>query len=258
MGEWQQPFIGSAALVGGRLNRHSLRSRYRAVHPNIYVPRQSRVTLSQRITAAWLWSGGQAVVAGAAAASLHGTKWIDGNVPVELIHANPRAPDGVIVRRETLLDGEAQTLGELRVTVPERTAFDIGRHEPLRAGVAQLDALTRATNLQVADVATLAARHPGSVGCVNLNRPWTWLTPVQNHRGRLICGCCAPKLGWRRSAPRSWCPPTTSTITWTWAGRTAWSPLNTTANSTCSTDGSGSETSSGWRRWSGWAGSLSG
>ncbi|HEU4362045.1 MAG TPA: hypothetical protein VFR27_11120 [Mycobacterium sp.] len=170
MAEWQQPFIGSEALASGRLNRHSLRTRYRAAHPDVYQLRQSPPSLSQRISAAWLWSGRQATIAGAAAAALHGSKWIDDDVPVELIHANPRAPDGVISRRETLLADEVQTVGAMRVTVPERTAFDIGRHEPLRVAVARLDALARATSLQVDDVAALARRHPRMRGLRQLER----------------------------------------------------------------------------------------
>ncbi|HET9876560.1 MAG TPA: hypothetical protein VFQ37_12485 [Mycobacterium sp.] len=181
MGEARQPFIGSEALADGRMNRHGLRTRYRAAFPNVYVPRQPPLSLSERITAAWLWSGRRAVVAGVAAAALHGTKWIDRDVPVELIHANPRAPDGVITRRETLLDGEVQTLGarggEMRVTVPERTAFDIGRREPLRAAVARLDALARATNLAVDDVAALARRHPRMRGLRRLEHALDLVDP---------------------------------------------------------------------------------
>lgn len=166
----QHPFVGSEALATGWLNRHGLRTRYRAEFPNVYLPRHSPPTLSQRITAAWLWAGGHAVIAGAAAASLHGSKWIDDDVAVELIHANPRAPEGIVTRRETLLDGEAQSLGDFTVTTPERTAFDIGRHEPLRTAVARLDALARATRLEVSEVAALARRHPRTRGLRQLER----------------------------------------------------------------------------------------
>lgn len=159
-----QPFIGSEALAAGRLNRHGLRTHYRAAHPNVYVPGQASLRLGERTIAAWLWSGRHGIVAGAAAAALHGTRWVDDDVPVELVHANPRSPDGVISRRETLLDDEVQTLtgqdSGMLVTTPERTAFDIGRHERPRSAVARLDALARATRLDVAAVAALALRHP--------------------------------------------------------------------------------------------------
>lgn len=155
-----QPFIASEALAAGRLNRHGLRTHYRAAYPDVYLPALAPLRLAQRTTAAWLWSGRRGVIAGAAAAALHGTRWIDDDVPVELVYANPRAPAGVVSRRETLLDDEVQVLSEMLVTTPERTAFDIGRHQGERPAVALLDALVRATRVEVDAVAALALRHP--------------------------------------------------------------------------------------------------
>lgn len=178
-----EPFIGSEALAAGRLNRHALRTRFQAAHPNIYLPRSGSPQLDERIIAAWLWSGRRGVIAGAAAAALHGTKWIDDDVPVELVHSNPRAPDGVITRRETLLGDEVQMLGELRVTVPARTAFDIGRRESLRSTVARLDALAGATKLDVNAVAELARRHPRMRGLRKLERALELVDPgAGSHR----------------------------------------------------------------------------
>lgn len=176
-GMGEQPFIGSEALADGRLNRHCLRTRYRATHPNVYAPEQARLTLAERIAAAWLWSGRRGVIAGTAAAVLHGTRWTDDDVPVELVHANPRAPAGVIARRETLLDGEVQLIGEMAVTVPARTAFDIGRRGQLRQAVARLDALVRATHLAVGDVVALAGRHPGMRGLRQLDQALSLVDP---------------------------------------------------------------------------------
>ncbi|WP_370759888.1 hypothetical protein [Mycolicibacter arupensis] len=176
-----QPFIGSEALAAGRLNRHGLRTHYRATYPDVYVPREVSLRLAQRTAAAWLWSGRRGVVAGASAAALHGARWIDDDVPVELVHANPRAPAGVIARRETLLDDEMQTLAGhddgMLVTVPERTAFDIGRHQRLRLAVARLDALARATRFDVDAVAALALRHPRMRGLRQLERVLSLVDP---------------------------------------------------------------------------------
>jgi hypothetical protein len=164
MGEAAEPFIGSEALRRGAVNRHQLRTRYRAVFPNVYLPKQVQPSLQQRAVAAWLWSHRQGVIAGAAAAALHGAKWIDDDVPVELIYANPRSPRGVWTRRDALLVGEVQTIAGRVVTTPERTAFDIGRRDPRHAAVARLDALVRATNFKLDDVAGVAVRHPGARG----------------------------------------------------------------------------------------------
>jgi hypothetical protein len=87
-----EPFVGSEALARGLMSRHQLRTQYRAVLPNVYLPKQRQPSLGQRIAAAWLWSDRQGTIAGMAAAALHGAKWIDDNVPVELIHKSTCAP----------------------------------------------------------------------------------------------------------------------------------------------------------------------
>ena len=159
-----EPFIGSEALTARSTSRHQLRTQYRAVLPNVYLPKQTQPSLQQRIAATWLWSDRQGTIAGTAAAALHGTKWIDDDVPVELIHANPHPPQGVLTRRDVLLADEVQTLAGRAVTTPERTAFDIGRRAPRRSAVAQLDALARATGFKVDDVLSIAGRHRGCRG----------------------------------------------------------------------------------------------
>jgi hypothetical protein len=158
-----EPFIGSEALVCGMLNRHQMRSRYRAVFPDVYLAKHIQLSFEKRVVAAWLWSRREATISGSAAAVLHGVTWID-DVPVELVHRNARAPAGVVTRRDVLLDGEVQTIAGRRVTTPERTAFDIGRRWPLRSAVAQLDSLTRVTGLKVDDVARMVECHRGVRG----------------------------------------------------------------------------------------------
>ncbi len=160
----REPFIGSEALAGGKLSRHQLRTRYRAVFPNVYLSRDAQVSLELRISAAWLWSGRAATIVGAAASALHGAKWIPDDVPVELNHSNTRPPRGLLTRRDALLDGETQTLGGRTVTTPERTAFDIGRRGAVHSAVVRLDALARATGFKIDDVLRIAKCHPHSPG----------------------------------------------------------------------------------------------
>jgi hypothetical protein len=159
-----EPFIGSEALACGLLSRHQLRTRYRAVLPNVYFPKAVRPSLEQRIMAAWLWSRREATIAGAAAAALHGAQWIPDDVPVELMYARSHAPRGVLIRRDVLLDGETQAMDGRAVTTPERTAFDIGRRGAIRSAVARLDALARATGFKADDVLRIAKGHPRSPG----------------------------------------------------------------------------------------------
>jgi hypothetical protein len=159
-----EPFIGSEALAGGALSRHQLRTRYRAVFPNVYLSKDVQPSLALRIAAAWLWSKRGATIAGAAAAALHGAEWIPENVPVELICAGMRSPRGVVIRRDALADGETQLLSGRAVTTPERTAFDVGRPGAVHSAVARLDALARATGFKVDDVLRVAQAHPRSPG----------------------------------------------------------------------------------------------
>jgi very-short-patch-repair endonuclease len=170
MGEEQQPFVGSEALASGRLNRYELRRYYRALMPNVYLDKRLEPSLHQRAVAAWLWSRRQAVVAGLAAAALHGTKWVDDDSPVELIWRNARVPAGVVTRADSVLAQEIQRLDGLAVTSPERTAFDIGRRGRLDDAVARLDALAQATELKVPAVGELMALHRHTRGLRQLEK----------------------------------------------------------------------------------------
>jgi len=159
-----QPFIGSEALAAGLVNRHQLRTGFTRLFPGVYQARQTTPSLQDQIRAAWLWSQRRGVIAGLAAAALHGTRWVDSHSAVELVHANARAPAGVVVRRDLLLAGETVRIGEMTVTTPARTAFDLGRVGQLNSAVARVDALMNATGLSATAVAELAAAHPRARG----------------------------------------------------------------------------------------------
>jgi very-short-patch-repair endonuclease len=155
-----QVFIGSEALASGQVNRYQLASTHQRVFPDVYAPRGD-LTLLDRTTAAWLWSGRQATVTGRAAAALHGARWIDPDIPIELNFANNRSPRGVVTRRETLPAEELTYRGCLPVTTVTRTAFDLARRGvSIRHGIADLDALAHATHFPASDVLALADAHP--------------------------------------------------------------------------------------------------
>lgn len=161
--------IGSEALESGALTRHQL-SRYRRLLPDVYAPRAADLSLRDRILAAWLWSRRRAVVAGSAAAALHGAQWVDADEPVELIWACARPPAALRVRNEALRPDEVTRIAGLPVTTLLRTAFDLGRHLPRDRAVARLDALTRATPFSVEAVKRLADNRPGARGVRRLRR----------------------------------------------------------------------------------------
>lgn len=159
-----QPFRGSRALDAGVVaNKHQLRSRYQAVFPDVYLPKGVTPSLRQSTAAAWLWSRGQAVISGHAAAALHGAQWVADDLPVDVTGSHPRAPRGIVAHRDALLDGEVMVIDGMAVTTPARTAFDLGRWCSVEA-VARLDALGNASRFEQTDVLAVARRHPRARG----------------------------------------------------------------------------------------------
>ncbi|MFV8231739.1 hypothetical protein [Mycolicibacterium fortuitum] len=156
------PLLGSEAVAAGLLTRGQLRSRYRRIYRDVYVPRDHEVCLRDRVVGA-AFTSADAVIAGVAASAMHGARWVDDDVPVELI-ATVRRQRGLIVRRETLHDDEIMTIAGIRVTTPARTVFDLGRHLSTKRAVERIDALMKACPVALEDVALIANRHAGARG----------------------------------------------------------------------------------------------
>jgi hypothetical protein len=170
MNELEWPFRANEALAAGLVSRYQLRTQYRAVHRNVYVPKGQRLTPVARAVSAWLWSDRQATVAGLSAAALYRTKWIDDWLPAELNRSGRDKADGILLHSDTLDDDETCIRGGMSLTSPARTAFDLGRRTGLQTAVIRLDALARATDLKTADVECLVERHRGARGIVQLRR----------------------------------------------------------------------------------------
>lgn len=151
-------------MASGQLTRHRLRTRFEAVHPNVYVAEFGVLTPADRARAALLWSKGRGVVAGLTASALHGARWMDGDEPVEMIWRNQHAPDGVLTRNERVEDDEIVVIDGITMTTTPRTALDLARHLERDAAVARLDALAHATGITADDVDPLLVRHRGSRG----------------------------------------------------------------------------------------------
>ncbi len=157
-------FIGSAAIADGRLTRHELQRWYRPIYRGVYVPVHAAPTLRDRTVGAWLASGRQGVIAGVAASALHGAKWVDADIGIELVSGSMRPQRGLVVRAEALEPDEVTYVGRLPVTTPARTAYDLGRHLPRGQAIARMDALAWATPFSAEDVLLLAKRHAGARG----------------------------------------------------------------------------------------------
>jgi hypothetical protein len=160
----REVFIGSAALANGALTRAQLRWNYRAMFPDIYFSKLVAPSLQLRTVGAWLWSRHQGVIAGRAAAALHGALWVDATTPIEMIWRCGRPPAGIVVRTERIHAEDIMVINGMAVTTPERTAFDIARHLPRDLAVRHLDALARATGIKATNVQSLADRYPRARG----------------------------------------------------------------------------------------------
>jgi hypothetical protein len=172
----------------GTLSPYQLRTRFRAIHPDVYLAEGATASLRTRSVAAWLWSDRRGVVAGLAAAALHGSDWIDDDEPIELIWRNQHAPAGVITRNQRVEPNEVTRVAGLPVTTLARTAFDLARQLPTGDAVARLDALMRATPFRVEDVCLLAGRYPGARGLRRLRAALPLIDP----------GAASPKETWLR------------------------------------------------------------
>lgn len=170
MNEEFLPLIGTEALSSGTVTRRTLASRYNMVYRNVYLRRGAELTADKRAVAAWLWSNRNSTIAGMSAAALHGTEWIDAELPAELIRRETCDVDGIVIHRFHLRDDEICVVHGMPVTTPARTAFDLGRRDRLETAVIRVDALANATDLKSEDVARVAENHRGARGMLQLRR----------------------------------------------------------------------------------------
>lgn len=184
----REPFIGSDAIAAGVVSKSQLATRFRRLFPDVYVPRDVDVTAELRAKAGWLWSGRRGVVAGFAAAALHGSKWVDDAQVLDLVHDNRRGPPGITLHADRIEGDEIQLVAGMRVTSPVRTALDFGCWYPTMTAVAGIDALARATEIKAADIELLARRYAGRRGIARARQAADFFDP----------GAQSPKESWLR------------------------------------------------------------
>jgi very-short-patch-repair endonuclease len=192
------PFLGSDAVRQALLTDYQLRTWYRAVHRNVYVPTGFTMTAEARARAAWLWAGGDAVLARSSAAAVLGTRWLDGDRPAELIRSSRRRPAGLIMHTWDVTPQETCVVRGMKCTTPARTAFDIGRTLGMPQAVPILDALMNATRLSAADVITLAEARPRHRGVRRLRAAMAMAdagaeSPQESRVRLLLCEAGLPK-----------------------------------------------------------------
>jgi hypothetical protein len=171
------PFIGSEAIAAGALTPYRLRSRFQALHPDVYVATGTELTAAQRAYSAWLWSKRRGVVAGQSASVLHGAKWVDHRKPAQLLYENRHPPKGIVTWSGRIAPHEIQLICGVQVTTPARTAFDLASRYPLRKAVAAIDALARATKLKPTDVQLFAESYKGHRNIRRVRQALTLVDP---------------------------------------------------------------------------------
>ncbi|BBZ36808.1 endonuclease domain-containing protein [Mycolicibacterium confluentis] len=157
-------FLGSRAVRAGLVTPYQLRTAYSSMFPDVYGEAGSVPSLRARTRGAWLWSRERGVVAGVAAAALHGADWVDVDEPIELIWRNTNPPVGVRTRNERIADDEIVWRSGILTTSDARTAFDLGRRRDRFEALGRLDSLARATAFSTAKVSALIDRYPGARG----------------------------------------------------------------------------------------------
>ena len=168
-----QPFLGTQALRNGLVTNYQLRTRYRAVYRNVYFAKDRPLSALQRAQAAWLFAGPDAVLAGLSAAAVHGTKWLDGAAPAEIIRVNRHRTPGLLAHSYAIADADVCVRRGMRITTAARTAFDIGRSRRPHDAVPLLDALMNATGVKDADVLVIADANAGVRGVRRLRATLT-------------------------------------------------------------------------------------
>ncbi|WP_291079473.1 DUF559 domain-containing protein [Dietzia sp. UBA5065] len=166
-----RPFIGSEALAAGRVTTHSLRSAHRRIFPDVYCRASGPIDPTTLVSAAALWAPSGSVVAGLAAARLHGERWYSPESvrrEVDIYTLGPtHAPRGVRARRlrSALPGAQLHVCEGITVTSVARTAVDVARWEDDdERAIAKIDALCNRTQTDVSEVRSLASSLGGLHG----------------------------------------------------------------------------------------------
>ncbi|MFC4377076.1 DUF559 domain-containing protein [Nocardia halotolerans] len=146
-----------------------MRHDFDRIAPDVYVARGCRLDAVGRAEAAVHWSKGAGVIVGLSAAAMHGSRWLDAELPAEIaIPTYRRPPAWISTRQARISRDECCDIDGYLVTSPARTAFDLARRLPRKDAVPVLDALCRATNLAPSEVLSFAAAHAGERGCAQV------------------------------------------------------------------------------------------
>lgn len=163
-----EPFLASAALNVGIISRQDLRTRFRRVHPRVYVWKSTDLSTHQKIRAAWLWAGPDAVLCTGAAAFLAGEEYFGAEMVDEQVSLwRPQwrtPPPGIVAHRWRCAPESIQYSG-MSLTTPARTAIDLARYLSADVrSVAAMDSMCRTGRATPDAIAETAFGMAGDTG----------------------------------------------------------------------------------------------
>ena len=166
-----RPFVASAALELGIVTRYALKTRFRQLHPGVYVAVDKQLATRDRIRAAGLWAPPDATITGWAAAHLYGEEWYSDRRCARVIDVHSPRPlrpaSGVRVHASsrTIPTADRWKLGGLWVVAPARAAVDVARwtrgHD---LKICAIDSICNSASITLQAVEDAAGRMVGQHG----------------------------------------------------------------------------------------------
>ena len=161
------PFRASEAIAAGRISRGRVAGPgVERLFPDVHAAGDQvadRTDLAGRAREAALYvTGPPAVIGGYAAAELHGASCGPKTAPVDLVvgRRRVRPRPGLRIHQDVLAPDEVVEIGDLLVTSPLRTAWDLVRRLDGLEAVVALDALARAGKFDPAELLDLIELAP--------------------------------------------------------------------------------------------------
>lgn len=162
-------FVGRDAIRDGLLTRTQLRNpAWRPILRGVYADSDLHVDHGLKIRAAALVIPPDAAITGRSAGWLWGARLAAADDPVDVVRS-PRRRLGLAneirVRTSPLPETDVQDKGELRVTTPLRTAWELALRLDLIEAVTYCDAMARLGRINAASLAAYVRDRPGQHGC---------------------------------------------------------------------------------------------
>lgn len=173
-----RPFLLTDSGLPTAMTPRAITRDFMRVHRGVYADPGTPLDPVETIRAAWLRAGPDTVVGGISAAVAHGATFFDPGERVELIRhptGQGRRTRNVRIIRADLDTADVVSVHGMPVTSPVRTAFDLGRRSPGWVGLAHLDDITRATDLDLGALWRFIVAHPAMRGVRQIRGLIPWI-----------------------------------------------------------------------------------